>query len=284
LGIEHKVIRTQSKRHGKYFYNIYCFGDSDKYLCAHYDVVDVLSDNANDNSASVINCIAYKVQNPSINILLLDGEEPPFMGGGSSLAAKYLKRLGRPVKWILNLELTGVGTNFFIDSTKTPLQECIVKKFPEAHVIGTPFSDHIIFRQHGFASNVVTLVDDKDENVPDHGLSGWQWEQEVARIVKEWEKDFTTWGFDVRQEVKDILDQNWEEGKSPEETAEDILIILDHLDEKSQYPEPKVTVQRRPDMSVLGLSHSPADSVNNMKIEDMKNFVENVVDRIVKEC
>jgi len=59
LGIEHKVIRTKSTRYGKYFYNIYCFGDSDKYLCAHYDVVDITSDNANDNSASVINAIAY---------------------------------------------------------------------------------------------------------------------------------------------------------------------------------------------------------------------------------
>lgn len=204
LGIEHKVVRTKSERFNKYFYNIYCFGSSDKFLSAHYDVVDVSADNANDNSASVINAIQYKLMNPSINLLILDGEEPPFMGAGSNLASKYLKRNKINVKWILNLELTGVGKNFFIDNYNTQLSSCIQQHFPDALVTSTPFNDSMIFRSHGLQSNVVTCIDMKEDGTPD--------------------------------------------------------------------------------MSVLYQSHSPADSVDKMNTDDMKNFVENVVDKIVKNC
>jgi hypothetical protein len=204
LGIEHKVVRTKSLRYNKYFYNIYCFGNSNKFLSAHYDVVDIHVDNANDNSASVINCIAYKLKNPSINLLILDGEEPPFMGSGSTYAAKYLKFNNIPVKWIFNLELTGSGDHFFIDNADTQLSRCIQQKFPDVIVTGTPFNDAMIFRQFGFQSNVTTTVN--------------------------------------------LL----EDGK--------------------------------PDMQVLYHSHSIRDSVDKMSIEAMKNFVENVVDVIVKEC
>lgn len=203
LGIQHKVVRTKSLRYRKYFYNIYCFGSSDKFLCAHYDVVDPKADNANDNSASVINCIAYKVMNPSVNILILDGEEPPFMGAGSRLAAQYLKKNNIPVKWIFNLELTGLGKTFFIDNYDTVLSQGIKKLFPDVFVTPTPFNDSFLFRNYGIPSNVTTVCNEVD-------------------------------------------------GK--------------------------------PDFSHLYVSHSPKDSVDKMSIEDMKAFVENVVDKVVKEC
>jgi hypothetical protein len=204
LGIEHKIVRTKSLRYNKYFYNIYCFGNSDKFLSAHYDVVNINVDNANDDSASVINCIQYKLMNPSVNLLILDGEEPPFMGSGSTYAAKYLKANNIPVKWIFNLELTGVGKTFFIDNANTQLSTCIQSKFPEAIVTGTPFNDAMIFRQFGFQSNVVTTIN--------------------------------------------------------------------------------LTEDGKPDMGVLYHSHGPMDSVDKMSIEDMKNFVEKVVDVVVKTC
>ena len=204
LGIDHKVVRTKSNYYNKYFYNIYCFGTSDKFLSAHYDVVNPGVDNANDNSASVINAIAYKQMNPSINLLILDGEEPPFMGAGSKYASLYLKRNNIPVKWIFNLELTGVGKYFFIDNVKTSLSSCIIKNFPDVLVTGTPFNDAMIFRQNRFVSNVVTTFD---------------------------------------------LDKN-----------------------------------NKPDLTHLWNSHSSRDSVDKMSTEDMKNFVETVVDVIVKSC
>jgi hypothetical protein len=171
-------------------------------LSAHYDVVNIESDNANDNSASIINCISYKLKNPSINLLLLDGEEPPFMGMGSFLASNYLKTRNINVKWILNLELTGLGEHFFIDNIPTILSENIIKKFGGVFCINTPPNDAMIFREEGFQSNVITTVN----------LNG--------------------------------------------------------------------TV---PDYSILYKSHTIKDSVNKISIENMKNFVENILDKIVNE-
>lgn len=285
LGIDHKVIRTKSKRHFKYFYNIYCFGSSNKYLSAHYDIVNINADNANDNSASVINCIAYKVMNPSINLLILDGEEPPYMGAGSKLAAKYLKRINKSVDWILNLELTGVGKNFFVDNVKTPLQECIIKNYPNAFVTGTPFNDAMIFRSHGFVSNVVTLVNNKEEKVSIDAINIIEWKEEVKKILDEWNPEIAkNIIYGKKPEIYDIFHKNYYEGRSPEETAEDILISLGEIDEKSEYPEPEMEIKIVPDMEVLWHSHSPADNVDKISIEDMKNFVENVVDFLVKKC
>jgi len=204
LGIEHKIVRTKSTRYKKYFYNIFCFGSSSKFLSAHYDVVNINVDNANDNSASVINCIAYKLMNPSINLLILDGEEPPYIGAGSTMAAKYLKANNIPVQWIFNLELTGVGKEFFIDHTPTPLAEGIKKNFERVLITPTPFNDAIVFRSFGFVSNVTTTFDLNDKGSPD--------------------------------------------------------------------------------LSHLYVSHGPGDTVTKMSVEDMKNFVENVVDKIVKTC
>jgi len=172
LNIEHKLVRTKSKRFNKYFYNIYCFGSSDKFLSAHYDVANTESDNANDNSASVINCIAYKQKNSSINLLLLDGEEPPFMGVGSNLAARYMKANGILPKWILNLELTGFGNSFFIDNVDTQLSRCIQQNFEDAIITSVPFNDAMIFRQHGIESNVLTCLNVKENGAPDFSVFG----------------------------------------------------------------------------------------------------------------
>jgi len=203
LGIQYKIIRTFSDHYKKYFYNIYAFGSSDKFLSAHYDIIDIRSDNANDNSASVINMIAYKVKNPSVNILILDGEEPPYGGSGSNYASKYMKKNGINPKWILNLELTGVGNNFFVDNSNSELRRRITAKYPRSLSISTPFNDAMIFRQFGYDSCVLTTLNMVDE---------------------------------------------------------------------------------RPDFSVMYHSHSPADSVDKMSTDDMKNFVENTLHDIVMTC
>ena len=204
LGIEHKTVRTKSLRHNKYFYNIYCFGNSNKFLSAHYDVANINSDSANDDSASVINLIAYKLKNPSINLLILDGEEAPYLGAGSNLASLYLKKYNISVKWILNLELTGLGEYFFIDNVTTQLSTCIKNNFEDAIVTGTPFNDAMVFREHGLASNVLTTIN--------------------------------------------LL----EDGK--------------------------------PDFSILYHMHTLQDNLASISTDDMRNFVENTLDKIVKSC
>ena len=56
-------------------YNIIMKGDSNRMVVAHHDINNPNIDNANDNSASVINAIMIKKLMPSINVVLLDGEE-----------------------------------------------------------------------------------------------------------------------------------------------------------------------------------------------------------------
>ena len=166
--IEYKIVRAYSKMHQKYFYDIFAFGSSNKFLSCHYDVVNMASDNANDDSASIINAISYKILNPSINLIILDGEEPPYMGVGSKIASQYLKTNNISVKWILNLELTGVGRYFFIDKFKTSLASNIMENFKdEVFSVQTPFNDAYIFRGNGFQSNVLTTVNLDENGKPD---------------------------------------------------------------------------------------------------------------------
>jgi hypothetical protein len=71
-------------------------------------------DNANDNSASVINVIATKKLRPNVHAVIVDGEE--YGGIGESYIDKQIKKgnFGN-IDWVLNFELTGKGgKRFFI--------------------------------------------------------------------------------------------------------------------------------------------------------------------------
>jgi len=137
----------------KYYYNIVLKGTSDKMLCAHHDIVNPRSDNANDNSASVINAIMTKKLKPEINVVIVDGEE--IGGKGSKHAAQQVKdgEWGK-IKWVLNLELTGAGgESFFIGSVshKSPLGTSITKLFKCPNV-SAPFNDSYSFISQGIDS------------------------------------------------------------------------------------------------------------------------------------
>jgi len=70
------------------YYNIIMKGSSSQMIMAHHDIVNPNSDNANDNSASVINVIATKKLRPNVNAVIVDGEE---IGGiGSTRVAEQI--------------------------------------------------------------------------------------------------------------------------------------------------------------------------------------------------
>ena len=95
-------------------WNIILPGSSKMSVCAHHDIVNPNSDNANDNSASVINAIMTHVLNPSITAFIVDGEE--FGGVGSQRVSEKINsgEYGE-IDFVLNYELTGKGgTDFFI--------------------------------------------------------------------------------------------------------------------------------------------------------------------------
>lgn len=137
----------------KYF-NIYLTGNSDKFVVAHHDVMNPTTDNANDNSASIINAIMIKKMLPDMNVAILDGEE---LGGfGSQRLSDHINdgKFGS-IKWVLNLELTGCGgENFFIGNYPGPLTDHIKGIF-DCPVLHTPFNDSVIFIRNNIDSVVI---------------------------------------------------------------------------------------------------------------------------------
>lgn len=136
------------------FWNIILRGNSSKMVVAHHDIVNPNTDNANDNSASVINLIALKKLRPDIHCIILDGEE---IGGIGSQRASDMINNGDfgQIEWVLNFELTGKGGKyFFIGDYPGPLTDKIVGLF-DCPIVRTPFNDSVIFRKNGIDSVVI---------------------------------------------------------------------------------------------------------------------------------
>lgn len=146
--------------------NIVLRGTGNRIVTAHHDIVNPNIDNANDNSASVINAIALKILCPEITVVLLDGEE---VGGlGSDHLSKQINdgEFGE-VEWVLNLELTGKGGNtFFIGDYPGKLSDHIRGIF-DCPIVRTPFNDSVIFRKHGIDSVVINPLPILTEGVSD---------------------------------------------------------------------------------------------------------------------
>lgn len=136
------------------FFNIILRGNSSKMVVAHHDIQNPNIDNANDNSASVINAIALKKLRPNLHVVLLDGEE---MGGiGSTQLSKQIVNgdFGQ-IDWVLNLELTGKGGKyFFIGNYPGPLHDRIKSLF-DCPVVNTPYNDSVTIRSFGIDSCVI---------------------------------------------------------------------------------------------------------------------------------
>ena len=144
-------------------YNIILRGSSSRMVVAHHDIVNANIDNANDNSASVINAISIKKLMPQINVVILDGEE---VGGlGSQRCSDMINRgdFGQ-IDWVLNLELTGKGGKyFFIGDYPGGLTDHIKSIF-NCPVVKTPYNDSVTFRANGIDSCVINPLPPLTEN------------------------------------------------------------------------------------------------------------------------
>jgi len=151
-GIEYELDTYQSR--GTNCYNLILKGDSNRMVVAHHDISNPHIDNANDNSASVINAIMIKKLMPHMNVVLLDGEE---CGGlGSQRVSDQINEgyFGK-IDWVLNLELTGRGGDtFFIGDYRGVLFDHIKSMF-DCVVYKTPFNDSVVFRKNGIDSCVI---------------------------------------------------------------------------------------------------------------------------------
>ncbi len=151
-GIEYELDKFISKN--IYCYNLILKGSSTKMVVAHHDILNPNIDNANDNSASVINAIMVKKLIPNINVVLLDGEE--FGGIGSQRVSDQINNnYFGTIDYVLNLELTGKGGKyFFIGNYPGKLYDHIKSLF-NCPVFQTPFNDSVIFRKNKIDSLVI---------------------------------------------------------------------------------------------------------------------------------
>jgi hypothetical protein len=254
LQIPYEVDRFEDELEpGIFLYNVILKGTSPHWVVAHHDIFNPNSENANDNSCSIINAIALKKQKPDVNVCFTDGEE--FGGiGAQRLSDQLLSGELGNFDWILNLELTGLGgENFFIGKYPGPLQSKIIRLFnpPITH---TPFNDSVIFRKNGIDSCVINPL-------PEIQTQQFEVEEETKENDKEQEEifDFDTLEFTY-------YPKNPRHSFKPYKPLNNIL----------ETPEGKQL-----DKSILWRCHSMEDNVQKISVEDMENFVEKILIPIV---
>jgi hypothetical protein len=139
------------------FFNIILKGNSEYIVIAHHDIANPNSDNANDNSASVINAIYLKSIMPNITVVITDGEE---MGriGAKRLASQIRDKKFGNVKGVINLELTGIGgDNFIIGNYPGKLMDRVLEIF-DPPVIPVPPNDSIEFFNKGIDTILINSL------------------------------------------------------------------------------------------------------------------------------
>ncbi len=154
-GIDYELDTYQSS--GNTCYNLILKGDSDRMVVAHHDIVNPNIDNANDNSASVINAIMIKKLMPHINVVLLDGEECGGLGS-QRVSDQINEGYFNTIDWVLNLELTGKGGKYFFIGKYPGKLTDHIKSIFDCPITNTPYNDSVTFRKNGIDSVVINPI------------------------------------------------------------------------------------------------------------------------------
>ena len=170
-GINYELDTYQSR--GNTCFNLILKGNSDRMVVAHHDIVNPNIDNANDNSASVINAIMIKKLMPHINVVLLDGEE---CGGlGSQRVSEQINEgYFNTIDWVLNLELTGKGGKYFFIGNYPGKLSNHIKSIFDCPITNTPYNDSVTFRKNGIDSVVINPIPPLNE-----GKSSVKWDNDT---------------------------------------------------------------------------------------------------------
>jgi hypothetical protein len=154
-GIKYELDTYQSRDTN--CYNIILKGDSDRMVVAHHDIVNPNIDNANDNSASVINAIMIKKLMPQMNVVLLDGEECGGLGS-QRVSDQINEGYFNTIDWVLNLELTGKGGKYFFIGNYPGKLTDHIKSIFDCPITNTPYNDSVTFRKNGIDSVVINPI------------------------------------------------------------------------------------------------------------------------------
>jgi hypothetical protein len=169
--MDYELDTYQSR--GNTCYNLILKGDSDKMVVAHHDIVNPNIDNANDNSASVINAIMIKKLMPEINVVLLDGEECGGLGS-QRVSDQINDGYFNTIDWVLNLELTGKGGKYFFIGNYPGRLSDHIKSIFDCPITNTPYNDSVTFRKNGIDSVVINPIPPLNE-----GKSSVKWNDDT---------------------------------------------------------------------------------------------------------
>ena len=158
---------------GNTCFNLILKGDSDRMVVAHHDIVNPNIDNANDNSASVINAIMIKKLMPHINVVLLDGEECGGLGS-QRVSDQINDGYFNTIDWVLNLELTGKGGKYFFIGDYPGKLSNHIKSIFDCPITNTPYNDSVTFRKNGIDSVVINPIPPLNE-----GKSSVKWDNDT---------------------------------------------------------------------------------------------------------
>lgn len=154
--------------YGEMFVNVEVFfkglTNETKGYIAHHDINNPNSENCNDNSASVSILLDFvnEVKNRDIlidNVLVVFTDNEEFGFSGAKRMAKNIQlNKYENVKFVVNLELTAFGTEFWQDSDKgtylsIQLEKEILNTLEKnLFVVKTPPNDSMILRERGVDS------------------------------------------------------------------------------------------------------------------------------------
>jgi len=170
-GINYELDTYQSR--GNTCYNLILKGESDRMVVAHHDIVNPNIDNANDNSASVINAIMIKKLMPEMNVVLLDGEECGGLGS-QRVSDQINEGYFDTIDWVLNLELTGKGGKYFFIGNYPGKLSNHIKSIFDCPITNTPYNDSVTFRKNGIDSCVINPIPPLNE-----GKSSVKWNDDT---------------------------------------------------------------------------------------------------------
>jgi hypothetical protein len=169
--IDYELDTYQSR--GNTCFNLILKGDSDRMVVAHHDIVNPNIDNANDNSASVINAIMIKKLMPEMNVVLLDGEECGGLGS-QRVSDQINDGYFNTIDWVLNLELTGKGGKYFFIGNYPGKLSNHIKSIFDCPITNTPYNDSVTFRKNGIDSVVINPIPPLNE-----GKSSVKWNDDT---------------------------------------------------------------------------------------------------------
>ncbi len=164
--IDHFEIYTE-KYHNLIISFINEKNDNALILTAHYDIVNIESDNCLDNSSSITNLlyIAKKLNelknelNKNIYLIISAGEEVGGIGA-QYISSKINNKIYGETTKVINLELTGFGNTIIIEDNKDYLDELIYEKLYKYFDVvkeRMPFSESFIYNLHDIPACTLSL-------------------------------------------------------------------------------------------------------------------------------